>query len=337
MGHRCQLCVLVATVASAALAHAEPSPEAEKLFRDGRALAKQGKLAEACDAFAASNKLDSSVGTLLNLGDCRAKLGQTATAWATFLEAGRLAKKLSDRRGAEADRRAAELEPKLSYMVIQVDAPVADQRVLRDSTVIDPAVFGQPVALDPGTYEVHAEGPGLIAWSHKVTVKPDGARETVRVPKLARAAAPKAPSASSASTTPDASTEPGAPVADGQRDVPASRFTTRRKIALASGGAGVLALGASTLLALQAKSMHDEARKVCPAGEPCRDLAATDKSKQAVSRASVATIVGGMGIAALAAGAVLWIVGAPPESSAVVRIAPTAARDSVGMTVTGSF
>ena len=93
MGQRCQLCVLAVVVASAALAHAEPNPEAEKLFRDGRALAKQGNLAGACDAFAASNKLESSVGTLLNLGDCRAKLGQTATAWATFVEAGRLAKK----------------------------------------------------------------------------------------------------------------------------------------------------------------------------------------------------------------------------------------------------
>jgi hypothetical protein len=333
MGQWRQWCVLVATIASASLAHAQPSPEAEKLFRDGRALAKQGKLAEACDAFAASNKLDSSVGTLLNLGDCRAKLGQTATAWATFVEASRLAKKLSDRRGAEADRRAGELEPKLSYLVIQVDAPAADQRVLRDATLIDPAVFGQAVALDPGTYEVHAEGPGLVAWSHKVTVKPDGARETVRVPKLPRAATPKA---STASTEPNASTEPSAPATEALRDAPASRFTARRKIALAAGGAGLLALGGSTVLALQAKSMHDDARKLCPAGAPCRDLAASDRSKQAVSRANLATIVGGVGIAALAAGAVLWIIGAPPES-AVVRIAPAAAPDSVGMTVIGSF
>jgi len=327
MGQRCQLCVLAVTLASAALAHAQPSPEAEKLFRDGRALAKQGKLAEACDAFAASNKLESSVGTLLNLGDCRAKLGQTATAWATFVEAGRLAKKQSDRRQGEADRRAGELEPKLSYLVIQVDAPAADQRVLRDATLIDAAVFGQPVALDPGTYEVHAEAPGLVAWTQKITIKPDGDRATVRVPKLARAAV-AGPGATA--------TEP-APAAEAPRDEPASRFTTRRKIALAAGGVGVVALGASTLLVLQAKSMHDEARKACPAGEPCRDLAASDKSKQAVSRANLATVVGGIGIAALAAGAVLWIAGAPQESSRVVRIAPAATPDSIAMTVVGSF
>lgn len=326
MGQRCQLCVLVVTLASAALAQAEPNPEAEKLFRDGRALAKQGKLAEACDAFAASNKLESSVGTMLNLGDCRAKLGQTATAWATFVEAGRLAKKQSDRRQAEADRRVAELEPRLSYLVIQVDAPAADQRVLRDATLIDAAVFGQPVALDPGSYEVHAEAPGLVGWSQKVAVKPDGDRATVRVPKLARAvaAAPSAPAA-------------GEPRDEPARDEPASRFTTRRKIALASGGVGVVALGASTVLVLQARSMHDEARKACPAGQPCRDLAASEKSKQAVSRANVATVIGGVGIAALAAGAVLWIVGAPQESSRVVRIAPAATSDSVAMTVVGSF
>src|SRR5689334_14611288 len=114
MGPTRRVCVLVVTLASVQLVHAEPNPEAEKLFRDGRALIKQGKLAQACEAFAASNKLEPSVGTLLNLGDCRAKLGQTATAWASFVEAGRLAKKQNDRRQAEADRRTAELEPRLS-------------------------------------------------------------------------------------------------------------------------------------------------------------------------------------------------------------------------------
>jgi hypothetical protein len=220
----------------------------------------------------------------------------------------------------------AELEPRLSYLVIKVDAPAVDEKVSRDATLIDPAVFDQPVALDPGSYEVHAEAPGFVAWSQKVTVRPDGHRETVRVPALVRAGV----------ATTLAAAPAGAAV-DAPRDGQVSRFTTRRKIALATGGAGAIALGAGTLLALQAKSLHDDARKLCPAGEPCRDLAASHKSEQAVSRANLATVVGVVGIAALGAGAVLWVLGAPPESPGVARVVPAATPDSVGLTVIGSF
>src|SRR5690606_10533025 len=70
----------------AAAAHAQAA-EAEVLFRDGRKLIKAGKLAEGCDKIAASERLESSVGALLNLGDCREKLGELASAWAAFRKA----------------------------------------------------------------------------------------------------------------------------------------------------------------------------------------------------------------------------------------------------------
>src|SRR5215471_13426301 len=47
-----------------ARAHAQ-SAEAEQLFSDGDRLMKQGKLGEACDAFEASNKLETRAGTLI--------------------------------------------------------------------------------------------------------------------------------------------------------------------------------------------------------------------------------------------------------------------------------
>src|SRR5580704_996459 len=95
----------------------ETSVAAETLFREGKRLMTDGKLAEACDKLAASDRIEESVGTLLNLADCREKNGQLATAWATFLRAASIARTAGDgAREAEARRRASVLEPQLAYL-----------------------------------------------------------------------------------------------------------------------------------------------------------------------------------------------------------------------------
>src|SRR5665647_1886388 len=115
------------------------SAEAEVLFRDGRKLIKQGKLAPGCDKLAASEKIETSVGTLLNLGDCREKLGKVASAWAAFRKAEGVAKRSGgdDKRQLEARKRADKLEPTLANLVIQVDQRVEGLVVKRDGLVID--------------------------------------------------------------------------------------------------------------------------------------------------------------------------------------------------------
>jgi hypothetical protein len=50
----------------AGVAFAQPSPQATKLFDEGRELAKQQKWADACDRFAQSLALDPAPGTKLN-------------------------------------------------------------------------------------------------------------------------------------------------------------------------------------------------------------------------------------------------------------------------------
>ena len=90
-----------------ASAHAQ-SAGAEALFREGRTLIKQGQLDAGCDKLDQSEKIEASIGTLLNLGDCREKQQRYATAWAAFRKAESLAKlKGSEpKRMAEAKRRA---------------------------------------------------------------------------------------------------------------------------------------------------------------------------------------------------------------------------------------
>ncbi len=104
---------LIITAALATTAAAEPDADAQ--FRVGREMIAAGRLADACDAFAASQQARPRVATLLNLADCQEQRGLFADAHETFVKAQRLARERGDqRREAEASRRILALEPRLA-------------------------------------------------------------------------------------------------------------------------------------------------------------------------------------------------------------------------------
>src|SRR5688500_6916501 len=107
---------LLSILAAPTRAHAQSSTaQAETLFRQGKDLMTQGKIAEACAAFDASQKLDPTIVTLLNQASCREKNGQLATAWGLFLEAERQSRSATDDAGRQLHRvatgHAAKIEP----------------------------------------------------------------------------------------------------------------------------------------------------------------------------------------------------------------------------------
>ena len=111
---------------------------AEALFREGRELIEKGEVDAACEKFAESQRLDASSGTLLNLASCHEKQGKTATAWAEFLAAARLARTQGrPERSKEAESRAAALEPTLAYVRITMDDPVEGLTIHRDEVQLD--------------------------------------------------------------------------------------------------------------------------------------------------------------------------------------------------------
>ncbi len=104
------------------IASAQASPRAEALFRDGKQLMAEGKLAEACTAFEGSERLEHNVATVLSLADCREKAEQFASAWALFLQAdsqtrGDSSKAMLNR---TAKQRAKAIESRLSFLTINV-------------------------------------------------------------------------------------------------------------------------------------------------------------------------------------------------------------------------
>ena len=96
------LVALAASAAPATRAVAQNNAAvSESLFREGRALLEAGKTQAACDKFDESQRLDPALGTLLNLAECHALVGRTASAWARFRELSEKA-----RRAGQKDREA---------------------------------------------------------------------------------------------------------------------------------------------------------------------------------------------------------------------------------------
>lgn len=98
-----------------------------------------------------------------------------------------------------------------------------------------------------------------------------------------------------------------------------SRFTGRRKLALAAGGVGVVALGAGIVLGLSAKGAEDDAFKLCPDPVmPCAGAReANELNRKGQSRAIQANVAYGIAGGAAVAAAVLWMIGKPESRVAV--------------------
>jgi hypothetical protein len=318
-------------------AHAQ-SAEAEVLFRDGRNLIKHGKLAAGCDKLAASERLESSVGTLLNLGDCREKLGKLASAWASFRKAEAMARRTGgdDKRQAEAARRAAQLEPRLSNLVIEVPPRIAGLVVRRDGEIVDEAQWSTPLPVDPGSYTIVAEAPGYLPWRTTVSIAAGANRQVVTVPGLERAPAPPAaPPPAAAPQAPDPAGESApAQVVPPVRQVVIVRpmWSPLRKVSLAVGLAGAGAVGTGIYFGWRSRELQDRADLRCPLAV-CADpegLRLNDQARTAALRANILYVAGG---ATLATALVLWLVGTPDETV----LTPTAGDHQLGVTLTGSF
>lgn len=177
---------LAVVAALSGRAAAEPTAEdraaAESLFQDALELIREGRYEGACPKLEASNRLDPAVGTLFNLGDCHEHTGRTASAWSSFGEARRLATRLDDGRAAAADLRERALLPRLAKLLLQAGERPEGLELLRDGKVIDPALLGTAVPIDPGKHTIVARAPGQEPWSTVVEVPDQPGTVTLTIP-----------------------------------------------------------------------------------------------------------------------------------------------------------
>ncbi len=346
--HAALVIALIAPMVVATSAAAQPATvQAEQLFRDGKRLMGEGKLPEACKAFEGSYRKDPVVSTLLNLADCRDKNTQYASAWGHFLDAERMTRGKAGEANLNttARTRAAALESKLSYLIINVpaDASVDGLVISRNGVAVDEAEWNSDIPVDGGPYVIEGKAPGYEAWSTKVFVGVSGDKESVNVPRFRDRPKSDKPvvvggDGGGVGTKPAGDPGDRAEAPDRVGD----RRSGRKTIGMVSvAGGGALVLGGLAVGYL-AQQQWSEAKELCGADLLCDSPADHAAGQELVDgarfRGNVATIVTGAGIAAVGVGVVMWLTAPRAERRrAAVAVAPVVSSDGFGLVIGGAL
>lgn len=304
--------VLPLVLAASASPAAADAKSADKAFRKGKKLQQQQRYDEACPAFEESFREDPAIGAQLNVARCYEEWGKLATAYDAYQEALNLARATEDKRAPQIRELLKDLEKKVPALVISLPKgrlPPAGLTITLDGADLSLDELGKPRRVDPGPHVIVTSCPECTAQTTKVEPS-TGKRLPVELPLDALAPAAEAP----VIKEPEVIVKPGPPPG-----------RNRRIIGLVAGGAGVVGLGVATYLALDARGDYNTAFDAgCdPETKRCSEdaLAAT---RDARSRANTATIIGGVALAAVATGVVLYLTA--PKATTTERAEPAQAR-----------
>ena len=270
------------------------SAQAELFLQQGQALLDAGEVDAACAKFQASETLQNSLGTLLQLGDCYQRTGRSASAWHTFLEAGALAHIEKDREREQfAAQRVAALEPKLVrvMLVVPMTSRVPGLNVRLGANTVPARAWGAMIPVDPGVQRVTASAKGYDSWGTDVDASQGEAKHfRVNVPTLAPAR--------------------------GEQPAPA-RGRAYRTAGVVTGSFGLAGIGAGAVFSAMSRNASDSA--TCAKGVVQCTSSASNKS--ALSDAS--TLGYALGGALLATGVTLFVLAPGPnqEEKNAVRVA----------------
>jgi hypothetical protein len=316
------LCLLT-TVLVADVAHADDktarAAAAQQLFDEALKLMDAGRIGEACPKLARSEELAPSGGTLLNLGDCYEKNGQTASAWVSFRDAAARAATAGQKQAqAAALVRADALATKLVHLKLTLapDARRPGLEIKRDGEPVSNAELGIDVPVDPGVHKLEVTAPGHVPWTKDVTISQGAPLETVVIPALVARPAP--------------------PPSAAQPAIDTKTGNTQRTVGLIVAGGGLLAAGIGGFFGLRAFSTNDDALTHCRDAVDAKrcDPTGLSLTDEARTQATISTVLVTLGSAALAGGIVLFVI-APRANSSTgkVRALPYATASSGGLSL----
>jgi hypothetical protein len=295
---------LAALALAPRVARAGDPVAAEALFRAGRAAVQRGDHRAACARFAESQRLEPAAGTLINLGDCKAKLGLWAASFQHYQEA--LDRLGEDTRVPLVREKMKGVAPHVSRLEIEL-APGAPTglAVLRDGESVGAASLGLALPVESGTHVVEVRAPGYAPRRFEVTLGDGESRVLVAEPgpRLLVAASPAAPSRG------------------------------LRNAGIAVVGVSVASFAVSAATGFLTLARKKTVTALCP-HQACdaEGLAAASQGK-AFSAASTVTFFAGL--AALGAGVGMVVAGS--RSSPTAILAPSASAAGAGLGLHGTF
>lgn len=307
--------------------------EARRLFLEGRGLLDKGQAGEACVPLERSHKLVPTLGTLLNLGLCHRFAGHLSTAHDYYRAAEVMATLKRDaKRGEFAHNEAAELAPRRASLILRLTGDSDTLREVRlDDTLLPPDAWQQPRFIDAGEHRVSVVSSHDQRWQGTVLVV-DGSKHVLVIPAFeaspveALAPAPKS----------DEPPPPPMPALDGKGQVASTTLagedvglSTPQVVGLSLGAAGIVALGASLVFTISAKTTYDDSNEMFCGSEAQCSPEGLRLRDEAFASATWATVLGISGGVALASGLVLWLWFPSEHSVPAAPIALGATRDSV--------
>jgi len=284
---------LILASASPALAQGNAAVASDEL-REGSALRKAGKFAEALPHLTESFRLDPQARSALNLADCEEHVGKLVLAeqhWVAARDRG--AGEGNEPARTEAQRRLGLLEARLPKLSIRGAAALPPgSEVLFDGAPLGAVSLGSPLPADPG--------------SHPLVVRAAGHQDRRYDVGLIEGQV----------TSVDVTAGPSLGPAPLPVEADTGGHSSKRTIGFIVGGIGVVGIGIGSYLALHAISLHGDSNDACTPG--CTANGASLNS-QAITYANVANVGFGLGIAGLAVGTYL-VVTSPSKSTTVAPI-----------------
>jgi tetratricopeptide (TPR) repeat protein len=301
--------------------------KADDLFKQGKKLMGEKKFAEACPKLEKSFEIDPQIGTELNIGRCYEEWGKLGKAYRAYADAAKRADEAKDARSPKIKELIAKLEPSVPKLVIHVPegAETAGLQVAIDGVAVTDITA--PQLVDPGPKSVEYALGSSPRKSKLVPMERGATSEiTLELPK------------SKTDKTTDTTAKTDKVVVKPEPEPEAPNVGHAQRVAgVAIAGVGVVGFGVSAYLALSARSKYNDALAANCMGmtNACNMQGLTD-THDARSKANTATIIGGIGIAAIATGIVLYAI-APHATNNEHALYVAPSTSGTGLAFGGQF
>jgi hypothetical protein len=313
---------------------------ARELAVKGKALAGEGRAAEALDAFNRADDIMHLPSLGLEAARCLVKLDRWVEASERFRTVARMdyeksglnqtQRDLQEQARQDAQREGGELGPKIPCITIVLAGGAADVALYLDDRPLPAALAGVEIPVDPGERVVRVER-GEWKDSGKVSVKAgEKTRLEFTVPVLSAPAVVTPPEAPAQQPIPPTTPTPEVarrlqPVADsyeappGGGDTQESHSSTLRTGGWVAAGLGVVGIGVGVTMALVARSQNEKLAKACPDQQCIRaNWSAVDSYNNSKLASTIGFVAGG---ACLVAGVILVLVAPSGEQTSDPRLA----------------